>query len=148
VTILIGSAGGDHVQVNVSGWAVDEPENPVDAAWLATEIGVVAGPFQGRVTTQLRRDDLVSWRDEFAALDREVRAGQARFSATLEHSVGLVVSVSGVGSLSVEGWVEPSLGKSAEQRLEFRFPIDQSVRQLLAQLDSLLHQFPESRIRA
>ncbi len=42
MTILIGSAGGDHVQVNVSGWAVDEPENPVDAAWLATEIGVVA----------------------------------------------------------------------------------------------------------
>jgi hypothetical protein len=143
MSILIGSDERNHVQLSVSGWAIDEPENPIDAAWLAAEIGVAAGPLNGRFPTQLRREDLVTWRNELAALDNEFRPGEASFSASLEPSIGLAVTISNTGRLSVEGWIEPSLGELAEQRLEFRFPTDQSLREVLAQLDSLLRRFPD-----
>jgi len=143
MSILIGSDEGNHVQMSVSGWTIDEPANPIDAAWLATEIGVAAGPLSGRFPTQLRREDLVNWRNELASLDSEFRPGEARFSASLASSIGLVVTVGNTGSLAVEGWVEPSLGELAEQRLEFRFPTDQSLREVITQLDNLLRRFPD-----
>jgi hypothetical protein len=143
MSILIGSERGDFVELSVSGWAIDDPENSIDAGWLATDIAIVAGPLSGHFPTQLRREDLASWRDELATLDREFRPGDARFSPSLDPSIGLVLSVSNTGSLSVEGWVEPSLGEAAEQRLDCRFPIGQSVRECLSQLDNLLAHFPD-----
>ncbi len=141
--ILIGSETGDHVEMVVVDWAIDQPDNPVDAAWLATEISVAAGPLGGRFWTELRREDVVSWQDNLSALDTEFQAGDARFSASLEPSIGLLVVVSSTGRLSVEGWVEPSLGEWADQRLVFRFPTQQSLREVVRQVDDLLRQFPD-----
>jgi len=139
--ILIGSTARDHLSITISRWLIDEPDNPVDAAWLVSEIEIAAGPFRGRFETQLRREDVVSWRDDLALLDREFRPGLARFSPTLEHAVVFVVTVGNTGALSVDGWAAPAIGSAAKQRLEFSFPIDQSVRELLTPVEAYLHGF-------
>ncbi len=73
MSILIGSERGDFVELSVSGWAIDDPENSIDAGWLATDIAIVAGPLSGHFPTQLR------------VLAHPVRGREARELPSLRH---------------------------------------------------------------
>ena len=108
-----------------------------DANWVEAEVELAVSSFSARQSISLRTEELMAFRDELRKLDTDL-TGEAVL-AHLEEELGLTVRLKkGKGILS--GFVLRHVGP------ELRFDhieIDQSfVREALAEMDGVVHQFP------
>lgn len=142
-TILIGTEEGDHLKIEVTRWLIEDPENDVDAGWLATEVDLAASPFRGRYSIDLRAEDLLGLRDGIAQLHEEFRAGEAAYAPTLSTPLRFTVRVSNTGSLECTGTAIAHVGERNEQRLDFYVDAaSTTLAELLHSLNGLAQAYP------
>lgn len=140
--MLIGSKDGDHLLLEVMGRSVDEPENDIDAAWVTSVVEVVADPFRGRYSLDLRDKDLAGFRDDLRRLYDGFRSGQADFTPTLETPLSFSIQVTSTGRIECVGTALGHIGEENEQRLDFRFPVPNALLDLLRMADAILAAHP------
>lgn len=135
--LLVGSRGGDHLSVRVTGRAHPAATGFWEANWLEARVSVRAGAFQGAFDAELRCDELEAFAEQLRALEGP---GTARLESA-EGWVALRLSLDARGRLhgSCEVRDDPTGGAT----LRFGLTAEPAQRgALLAALGAILEALP------
>jgi hypothetical protein len=137
--IRIGVEPDDYLAIHVLGRSHPDCTDYWDGNWLRAEVDVVVGGFRGRVTGDLRSDELAQFHEELSRLHESLR-GSAEL-ATMENWLSIDVVGDGRGHMTFECEVRDAPGYGNTLRCEFGY--DQTfIPPILAQLGKALLQYP------
>ena len=105
---MVGSRGGDAVEIRVSGREFPDATDYWDANWLVAPVDVVVGGFRASIRAQLRAEELARFRSGLERL-YETLEGEALLES-IEEWITLRVVCLPTGQLDVEGDVTDSPG--------------------------------------
>ena len=135
----IGPLTSNHLSIRVLGRLHAAATDYWDGNWIRCRIGVLAHPFRGEFTGDLRTDELSRLRDDLARMHAELH-GEAGF-ANLDGHLAFDVKGDGIGHFTLEGEARQDPGSG--QSLAFRLQFDQTeIPAILADLDEALKAFP------
>lgn len=133
-----GQSERERIEVDVHGGEGLQPDAKWYDNWLAIDVRVQAGGFQGEVAAQILSDELVRFVARLRPL-YESLTGTAEF-ATLEEQLSLRLVGDGKGHIDLSGEVRDRPGGN---RLLFRLQFDQTqLRSSICEFERVTSQFP------
>ena len=137
--ILIGDAGANHVLIRPIRRSHPGLFDHVDGNWIDCELEIAAGGFRGHFRADMRAEEFAGFLTEVLALNRTLEGAAAL--TTMEGQLAVSLTGDGEGHIHVRGTAVDETGTG--NRLEFRFEIDQTYLQPIAQsLEHVLAAFP------
>jgi len=139
VSFSLGESKHERIEITISGYERQPTGDYHDDNWLTVEVSLAVGGFRGRYSASFLTEELVSFRDQIAALYKSL-SGEAKL-ITMENQLFLALTGNGRGGVSLKGeaWDQPGVGN----RLEFRLELDQTyLASTLAELDAVIERFP------
>lgn len=142
-SILIGSEGGDHIELILRTPLQLDASDFRDGGWVSAPISIRAGCFTGTLGASLRIEELADFRDELRAVHDTLQGSAHRDS--LEDWISLTIRCTRTGTLTLTGEVSDAL----ENRLRFELHgLDQShLPPAMAALEDGLRDNPSPRGR-
>ncbi|WAL66480.1 hypothetical protein ORV05_01255 [Amycolatopsis cynarae] len=139
-SVVIGSASGDRVAIEVLGRLHSGATDFWDGNWLLSPIEVAAGGFTGKIPASLRADELLSFREELEKA-YEGFGGVARLDS-MEEWLSLTVRVKRSGHVEIDGVAKDRI--SSGNRLSFHIAdLDQTdLPALIDALAAIEAEFP------
>jgi hypothetical protein len=138
MTFSFGQSERERIEVDVHGCEGLQPGANWYDNWLAIDIRVQAGGFQGEVAAQIVSDELVRFVSQLRPL-YESLTGSAEFS-TMEGQLSLRLVGDGNGHIDLSGEVRD---RTDGNRLLFRLQFDQTqLRASICELERVTSQFP------
>ena len=138
-TFSLGESKHERVEVTISSYERRELSGEYyDDNWLAVEVSVAAGGFKGHFRSSFLTAELVTFRDQIAALYKSLK-GEAKL-ATMETQLFLSLTGNGRGGILLKGEAsdQPGIGN----RLKFGFQLDQTHLAItLGGLDAAIERF-------
>ncbi|GLY64533.1 hypothetical protein Atai01_11520 [Amycolatopsis taiwanensis] len=139
-SVVIGSAAGDRVVIEVLGRMHPEANDFWDGNWLFSPVEVVTGGFTGRVPAGLRADELRSFRDELVRAYQDF-GGVARLES-MEDWLSLTVTVKPSGHVEIDGVAVDRMGSKNRLALHIT-DLDQShLPTVIDSLTAIEEKFP------
>lgn len=140
--ILLGTAEGNHLKLEVDGWLDDAPENEIDAGWLRATVDLVVYPFRGSYPLDVRIEDLQDFRNDLAQLHTAFRSGEARFAPSLGTPLKFKVCVGATGRIECLGRAVGNKDEEFEQTLDFKILVPVALLELLRMVEAQLAAYP------
>jgi hypothetical protein len=137
--IRVGGEVTDYLSVTILGRAAPDAQDYWDGNWLRAQVEVVAGAFRGRVTEDVRAEEVADFTGQLAQL-LDTFQGTAQFR-TMEHWLELTITSDRRGHLTLSSELrdEPGLGNTLSFSLEY----DQTYfRPMLDGLRETAERFP------
>lgn len=136
---LLGTEGDDYLRIVVRRRLYPGADDYWDGNWVAAEVSVRAGAFQGAFEASLRTTDFESFRRKLGALYEKL-SGEAVFE-TMERWVDVRVVGDGRGHFEARCGLRDDA--SFGNRLTFSLAFDQTqVPAVLGRLDEIVRRFP------
>jgi hypothetical protein len=137
--ILVGNAGGEHVQISLMSRSHPGYDDYWDGNWIASEVELRIGAYRASFRSDFRSEDFVSFHQSVCRLSETLR-GSARFD-TMEGQLALELIGDGRGHIRVEGISLDVVGVG--NRLNFHFDIDQTyLARIVRSLEKSISMYP------
>ena len=140
--LRITDAFGDYVTLEVRGRQFPQSDDFWDGNWLDTPLTIHVGSFDAQVSSTLRTNELLKFKEELEAVYRD-NAGTAVLS-TMEGWLLIEVVADGLGHLQVTGHLRDEVGGGYGNDLNFELRgLDQTwLPPVLASLEEVLATYP------
>lgn len=137
--VVIGDENGQHVVIRAVSRNHPDLFDYWDGNWIACEVEIVTGGFQGAFRADLRSEEFRAFLEEAEGLSTTLD-GAASFS-TMEGQIAFSLAGDGKGLVRVQGEARDAPG--SDNQLHFCFDIDQTyLPQICRSLEVLLAAFP------
>lgn len=141
-TLRITDAFGDFVTIEVRGRKYPQANDFWDGNWLDTPLTIHVGSFDGQVSSTLRSNELLKFKEELEVLYRD-NAGTAVLSS-MEDWLLIEFVADALGHLKVTGHLRDEVGGGYGNDLDFELRgLDQTwLPPILTSLEEVLATYP------